>query len=170
MPNPSELARQEELTSFDHDNFSSRRTTGHNLYNPDATITQGELDAGFTPENSRRVDNHPNVHNIGPGVNLENLGPRVFLPGQDPNRTTKLSAFVERNTWEPTDSLYLESVSRVDSDKGRVGFAVSRCKAILPSYLHVWAGVVDRWLSLEQATQLRDWLTTHIDHANWGAK
>lgn len=181
MPNPSEIARQEELTSFEHENFSSRRTTGHNLYDPNATITQGELEAGFTPENSYRpvaktweqfvsTDKFefcpPSIYLIGPGANLENLAPRVFKPGQDPNRTTKLSDFVERNTASENSVLSLESNAHNTDYLGSLGFGISHSPAILPCFLHVWTDNADRWFSREDAIRLRDWLTSHIDHAN----
>jgi hypothetical protein len=34
------------------DGFASRRTTGHNMFDPESTISQGELDAGLTFMNS----------------------------------------------------------------------------------------------------------------------
>jgi len=39
---------------FDKDNFTSRRTTGHNMHDPESFITGAELAAGYTYENSRR--------------------------------------------------------------------------------------------------------------------
>lgn len=40
---------------FGKDNFASRRTTGHNLYDPESLITGAEAEAGFTYENSERT-------------------------------------------------------------------------------------------------------------------
>ena len=39
---------------FENDNFTSRRTTGHNLFNPEAFITGQELASGLTFANSQR--------------------------------------------------------------------------------------------------------------------
>ena len=39
---------------FTTDNFTSRRTTGHNMYDPECLITGAEIDAGFTYTNSAR--------------------------------------------------------------------------------------------------------------------
>jgi len=39
---------------FVNDNFTSRRTTGHNLHDPDSLITGAEIEAGFTFANSTR--------------------------------------------------------------------------------------------------------------------
>lgn len=186
MPNINEFARQEELTSFEKENFSSRRTTGHNLYDPNATITQGELQQGFTYQNSYRPVAEtweqyvnavtpatpalcpPNVYEVGPGVNLENLAPRVFKPGLDPNRTTKLSEFVERNTDSSRDLdhiLYLHSSCPSDLP-GDANFSFWHDKT--KQALHIWGNSV--FVSLEQAIKLRDWLTAHIDHATKGGK
>jgi hypothetical protein len=41
-------------TSFENDNFTSRRTTGHNLFDPDSLLTGGESAQGLTYQNSSR--------------------------------------------------------------------------------------------------------------------
>lgn len=41
-------------TSFEKDNFSSRRTTGHNLFDPDSLLTGAESEQGLTYGNSSR--------------------------------------------------------------------------------------------------------------------
>lgn len=41
-------------SKFEKDNFSSRRTTGHNLYDPESLLTGAEVAAGFTFDNSHR--------------------------------------------------------------------------------------------------------------------
>lgn len=38
---------------FDSDNFASRRTTGHNLYDPEALLTSAEAAAGLGYEHPR---------------------------------------------------------------------------------------------------------------------
>ena len=43
------------VADFSRDNFSSRRTTGHNLFDPDSLITGEESAAGLTYSNSSRV-------------------------------------------------------------------------------------------------------------------
>ena len=43
------------VTYFDQDNFSTRRTTGHNMLDPESIISGAELAAGFTYNNSHRV-------------------------------------------------------------------------------------------------------------------
>ena len=40
---------------FAQDNFSSRRTTGHNMLDPESFITGAELAQGFTYSNSHRA-------------------------------------------------------------------------------------------------------------------
>jgi len=39
---------------FDADNFTTRRTTGHNMYDPESLITGAEVEKGFTYTNSKR--------------------------------------------------------------------------------------------------------------------
>lgn len=39
---------------FDKDNFTLRRTTGHNMHDPESFITGGELAKGLTYTNSKR--------------------------------------------------------------------------------------------------------------------
>ena len=39
---------------FDKDNFTSRRTTGHNMYDPESLISGEEIEAGLTYLNSKR--------------------------------------------------------------------------------------------------------------------
>jgi hypothetical protein len=41
-------------SSFTKDNFKSRRTTGHNLHDPESLITGADIAAGFTYTNSAR--------------------------------------------------------------------------------------------------------------------
>lgn len=38
---------------FESDNFTSRRTTGHNLYDPEALLTSAEIAAGVTYQDAR---------------------------------------------------------------------------------------------------------------------
>ena len=53
MQDPAET----QPTSFDKDNFTSRQTTGHNLFDPESLITGKEAEKGFTYDNSER--NYP---------------------------------------------------------------------------------------------------------------
>ncbi len=39
---------------FDNDNFTSRRTTGHNMFDPESLISGKELAQGMTYQNSKR--------------------------------------------------------------------------------------------------------------------
>src|ERR1035438_1385307 len=41
-------------SKFDHDNFVSRRTTGHNMFDPDSLISGKEITKGLTYRNSAR--------------------------------------------------------------------------------------------------------------------
>lgn len=41
-------------TYFETDNFTTRRTTGHNMLDPESLITGDELARGFTYQNSHR--------------------------------------------------------------------------------------------------------------------
>ncbi len=52
---------QEVETSFEKDNFTSRRTTGHNLFDPDSLITGEETAAGLTYANSSRKFPTPEI-------------------------------------------------------------------------------------------------------------
>jgi hypothetical protein len=82
---------------FESDNFTSRRTTGNNLHDPESLITGGEAALGFTYTNSRRnwVDEWD--YHIACGYDLQSRGhgegfdpytseeiarvaPREFLP------------------------------------------------------------------------------------------
>jgi hypothetical protein len=39
---------------FDKDNFTSRRTTGHNMFDPESLISGAEINQGHTYTNSKR--------------------------------------------------------------------------------------------------------------------
>ena len=41
-------------SKFERDNFTSRRTTGHNMYDPECLINGNEINQGFTYTNSKR--------------------------------------------------------------------------------------------------------------------
>lgn len=41
-------------SAFELDDFSGRRTTGHNLYDPESLLTGGEISHGYTYANSTR--------------------------------------------------------------------------------------------------------------------
>jgi hypothetical protein len=43
-----------QRAGFEQENFASRRTTGHNLFDPESLLTGAEEQAGFTYLNSRR--------------------------------------------------------------------------------------------------------------------
>lgn len=49
--------RSEQLNDhfFGRDNFAARRTTGHNLYDPESLITGAEVEAGLTYYDKREV-------------------------------------------------------------------------------------------------------------------
>ncbi len=40
---------------FSQDNFANRRTTGHNLYDPESLLTGAEIEQGLDYTNSHRV-------------------------------------------------------------------------------------------------------------------
>lgn len=70
-------------TSFDKDNFTSRRTTGHNLFDPESLITGAEEEKGFTYLNSHR--HYPSdevreaiVRGDIPASKVPEIAPRVF--------------------------------------------------------------------------------------------
>ena len=44
-----------QASLFASDNFSSRRTTGHNLYDPESLLTGAEIEKGLDYTNSHRV-------------------------------------------------------------------------------------------------------------------
>lgn len=70
-------------THFAQDNFSIRRTTGHNMFDPDSLITGAELARGFTYANSHR--DYPGQHTYDaivagdvPLAIVPDVAPRVF--------------------------------------------------------------------------------------------
>lgn len=75
----------EEL--FERDNFASRRTTGHNLYDPNSLMSGAESENGFTYANSTRK--FPDVETELAAVDgrltteeILKVGPRVFTDGR----------------------------------------------------------------------------------------
>ena len=70
-------------TYFEQDNFDSRRTTGHNMFDPESLITGYELAHGFTYANSHR--DYPGQHTYDaivagdvPMALVPLVAPRVF--------------------------------------------------------------------------------------------
>ena len=68
---------------FDSDNFDSRRTTGHNMFDPESFITGAELAQGFTYKNSHRVFNSQATYDavvsgVLPSFTLPHVAPRVL--------------------------------------------------------------------------------------------
>jgi hypothetical protein len=76
-------------SQFDKDNFTSRRTTGHNLYDPEALITGKEIAQGFTYKNSTRKwasESHyldAVSHHLTP-EQIAETAPREFLANVHP--------------------------------------------------------------------------------------
>ncbi len=69
---------------FVKDNFTSRRTTGHNLHDPESFITGAEIAAGFTYTNSTREwDDQAHYLNACLGNltcdEITRTAPRVFI-------------------------------------------------------------------------------------------
>ena len=69
---------------FVKDNFTSRRTTGHNLHDPDSLMTGAEIDAGFTYANSTREWNNQRHYLLACAGNLSSseiarTAPRILL-------------------------------------------------------------------------------------------
>jgi hypothetical protein len=84
-----DAARHEEKTPvkiktyFDQDNFTSRRTTGHNMLDPESFITGRELAMGFRYDNSHRYFSsqqlYDDVVNGNISINdVQYVAPRVF--------------------------------------------------------------------------------------------
>lgn len=73
---------------FGKDNFTSRRTTGHNLYDPESLITGAEVEAGFTYENSERKFPSDGlleefaIRGAMPTADILLIGPRRFKSAQ----------------------------------------------------------------------------------------
>jgi len=72
-----------EFNYFGKDNFTSRRTTGNNMFDPEALITEGESAAGFTYDNSHRDwasedVYYAAVHGTIPADGVPAIAPRVF--------------------------------------------------------------------------------------------
>jgi len=69
---------------FVSDNFASRRTTGHNLHDPDSLITGAEIEAGFTYINSTREWNDQ-AHYLNACLcnltseEIAHTAPRIFI-------------------------------------------------------------------------------------------
>ena len=84
---------------FDNDNFKSRRTTGHNMFDPESLISGKEIEQGFTYTNSRRnwySEEHYRHAVYGDIGVLEILSsaPRIFVEIKhkvNPDRMTPLT-------------------------------------------------------------------------------
>lgn len=48
------IAGKDFPSMFSRDNFTSRRTSGHNMFDPESLLTGAEIAAGFTFGNSAR--------------------------------------------------------------------------------------------------------------------
>ena len=75
----------EEL--FEKDNFANRRTTGHNMYDPNSLMSGAEADKGMTYLNSKRL--FPNLETELAAIDgrltpeeILNVAPRVFIDGK----------------------------------------------------------------------------------------
>lgn len=83
-------------THFAQDNFSIRRTTGHNMFDPDSLITGAELAQGFTYANSHRKFDTQSLYDAAvsgdiPAHLLPRFAPRVlnhepFWPARESSR------------------------------------------------------------------------------------
>ena len=72
---------------FDRDNFAFRRTTGHNMYDPNSLMSGSEAEKGFTYTNSTRVfpDVGTELMAVDGRLTTEEIllvGPRVFTDGK----------------------------------------------------------------------------------------
>lgn len=92
---------------FEKDNFTSRRTTGHNLYDPESLITGYEADAGFTYENSERAWPNENVRQLALSGDIDvntvlRIAPRVFKgsAGLTPEFNTAVPALYRKGAKE----------------------------------------------------------------------
>ncbi len=75
----------EEL--FSGDNFTSRRTTGHNMYDPNSLMTGEEASKGMTYTNSKRL--FPTLEQELAAIDgrmevdeILKVAPRVFIDGR----------------------------------------------------------------------------------------
>lgn len=71
---------------FDKDNFTSRRTTGHNMYDPESLIDGDEINHGMTYTNSKRNwrDEKHYLDAVLGNISVEeilNFAPRKFIGG-----------------------------------------------------------------------------------------
>ena len=91
------------MNYFEKDNFTSRRTTGNNMYDPESLITGAEAAAGFTYDNSHRqwASNdvyYAAVHGIIPHAGIPAIAPRVFNDAFTENRK-RVSELLEKNEY-----------------------------------------------------------------------
>jgi hypothetical protein len=79
------------LSLFDKDNFTLRRTTGHNMFDPESLISSAEINNGMDFKNSRRAwkSEAHYTHAVTGTINTSEIlrsAPRVFLiPGCPPS-------------------------------------------------------------------------------------
>ena len=78
------IAGRDFPSLFEKDNFKSRRTTGHNMLDPESLITGAEIEAGFTYANSARdwlspIDYYRACHGRIPVDQILILAPRIFI-------------------------------------------------------------------------------------------
>jgi len=72
-----------QRATFEEDNFDSRRTTGHNLFDPESLLTGEEVKAGFAYDNSHReytseFQRDQIVRGVIPATEVPKVAPRVF--------------------------------------------------------------------------------------------
>ncbi len=104
-------------TYFASDNFTTRRTTGHNMLDPEALITGAEIAAGFTYTNSHRHFDSQSLYDAVvsgdiPADQVPLRAPRVLNAGVKPaywmsaQTQTQLKEQIRRNGIKFLSALY----------------------------------------------------------------
>ena len=121
-------------TYFSGDNFKTRRTTGHNMLDPESLMTGEELEKGFTYENSHRVFRNQahydaTVSGDVPSHLVPTLSPRQFNVTKGLSEAEKAELFtlddkIWKNTATPEEQKRYYELSDRDTAK-RYGLALT---------------------------------------------
>jgi hypothetical protein len=98
---------------FDNDNFTLRRTTGHNMYDPESLITGAEIDSGMTYTNSARnwSSEKDYLAAVAGEMSVDSilvLAPRVLRPADYDSRNRKVWNYDKTNQLAWMEQAYKE--------------------------------------------------------------
>jgi hypothetical protein len=111
---------------FAKDNFTTRRTTGHNWYDPESLITGEEIKVGFTPANSTRnylseAHYHACVSQQLSPETIALTAPRVYR--EELQRTEPECPAVQR-FWEANSQRNIQKAYGVTAQRTGVNFGL----------------------------------------------